>query len=537
MGGVVSVGESAALNISLKGVIGRASTAYHQRVLGGENDADRLKQKRLGQFFTPDEMGERVARGLIDGYALTDGRISIVDPFCGDGRLLRWTAEAAIAKWGTDLKHIDLRGYEIDPVWAEVACERLQEWKEKLGYANLLISVTIRNADFLTEVGSSFTPADLCITNPPWLQIPTGARADSAYRDYGKLLGAMFPESVAVGGFRGVHVNLARVGAVAALKSVTSTGSVAVIIPSSLLSDVASQGFRGLLFRDFEVTTVERYPAAMKIFTGIDYDVAYFIANRSSEGRALRLVANRPSGVKGEQYLSLPDQKEFFGPSLRIADFETRRGFELFNALSHFPPIGDHPGVRVFREIDETRISEKFDESAPVQFVKGRNIARFSTPRELPRISLDGQRKFPGLLSEKIVWRDVSRRSQVRRVHATLVGSGVVAGNSLGCLQTEDHGGGALRYYLGLLNSMPAEFQVLGNGTANHVSVGAVKALRFPIYDGSNLKHQKIVSLVGERLISSSSHLEEEIDLLVVDVLGLRNEDLDEMYLALRRNA
>lgn len=529
--------ESECLDVSFKEDFERVSVAYHKKVLDDGRDASQLKQKRLGQFFTPNEMGELIARGLVADFALTKGRVSIVDPFCGDGRLLQFAAAAAIEKWGANLKCIDLRGYEIDPVWAGKARERLREWSDDLGQGAPLLSITIENADFLCEFGSDFEPADLCITNPPWLQIPTGARADAAYRNYGVLLESVFQESISVGGFRGVNINLARVGAVAALKSVTDSGMVAAVIPSSLLSDVASQGFRKLLFKDFEVARVERYPAVMKVFEGIDFDVAFFIGNRVFEGRPLHLVANRPSGKRVEQYLSLDDQERFFGPLLRIADFETRRGFELLDAFEKCPPVGEHPGIRVFREIDETRISEKFDEAAPLQFVKGRNIARFSVAEDLPRIALDGRRKFPGLVSEKIVWRDVSRRSQEHRLQAAIVGPGIIAGNSLGCLQAEDGDSDALRYYLGLLNSVLAEFQVLGIGTANHVSVGTVKALRFPVYDGSNPRHQRIVSLVRERINSGPSRLEEEIDLLAVDVMGFTDADLNEMYLALSRNA
>ena len=103
----------------------------------------------------------------------------------------------------------------------------------------------------------------------------------------------------------------------------------------------------------------------------------------------------------------------------------------------------------------------------------------------------------PSALGEKVVWRDVSRVSQKKRVKATLLGPGYVAGNSLGVATCSDPK--RLRALLGVMNSSIFEFMARTVLTTNHVSAGMLKRVPYPNLNGSIL--DELASAVDKVLV------------------------------------
>ena len=82
------------------------------------------------------------------------------------------------------------------------------------------------------------------------------------------------------------------------------------------------------------------------------------------------------------------------------------------------------------------------------------------------------------------MWRDISRPSQKRRIHASLLPPGPVTGNSVSVAYFRDGDLPRLLTLLGLVSSMPFELQVRSLLMTNHVSLSVMRAGRLPILDG-----------------------------------------------------
>ena len=129
-----------------------------------------------------------------------------------------------------------------------------------------------------------------------------------------------------------------------------------------------------------------------------------------------------------------------------------------FPELDHYAT--DEPdGLWMGRELDETGYKSFVGPNGNIPFVKGRNISRYSTPSDFEDFIKDGAREIPqSAFHARIVWRDVSRRSQIRRMIATLLPAGCVTGNSLQVGYFKDDNLERLHALLGILNSLPFEF-------------------------------------------------------------------------------
>jgi len=117
---------------------------------------------RTGAWYTPAHLVERLVSAALTGFQPSTGAARIVDPACGDGRLL-----AAVAERLTLAGHrVDIVGCEIDP--AAIAEARL-----RLGP-----DATLIEGDAL---GHHWTPGsfDLVIGNPPFSS-PLSRRGPSA---------------------------------------------------------------------------------------------------------------------------------------------------------------------------------------------------------------------------------------------------------------------------------------------------------------------------------------------------------------------
>ena len=162
----------------------------------------------------------------------------------------------------------------------------------------------------------------------------------------------------------------------------------------------------------------------------------------------------------------------------------------LGQLMSHLPKFRDleddqhdgHEGpLWAGRELDETRIGQHLNDVAGPMFVKGRMVQRFEVVEEPEaRVSKPGWNPPPSVGYERIVWRDISRSSQSRRMIATLVPPGWVAGNSLGVAYFKDGDGDRLRLLLGLLNSLAFEVQLRAKLATGHVTLASLRKVHIP---------------------------------------------------------
>ena len=172
-------------------------------------------------------------------------------------------------------------------------------------------------------------------------------------------------------------------------------------------------------------------------------------------------------------------------------------------------------GLSFTRELDETRVKEKLLPTGRIEFAKGYMVDRYSFTSD--HLFLNEEIVVPPTSSftSKIVWRDVSRDSQVRRIKATLLTSGFICGNSLGVVYGDEATLSSLKMLLAIMNSMIFEYQARSMLVSNHVSAGIVKQIRVP----RPCVDMNIVELVDKQL--AGQDVEDSIELAVAHLYNL----------------
>lgn len=443
-----------------------------------------IEDRLTGRFYTP----LPVAKELIRSSGVVGCPETICDPFCGDGRLvvawMRYLAE-----------HFDLQRLKRVSLWDFDGCavERAR--------CNVRAELRRLGADWVVidaRVGDTFSQHlsekfDLVVTNPPWEQLKPDARdlvaEASRYRaeiqSYGAHLRMLYPSASSsrqrsIGGYT---VNLARAGALAAAKLTNNNGILQIVLPLTILSDQVSHNFRAEFFSNVRIINLDVYPAEAKLFVGVDQSFVALTARggESSSNFTIRRFNADVSTLDQREHtlksLEAPLPLAVGGAQIEITEWLRREHLEMSYLESEL-----NYGLKLGRELDETRIGEAFTcPSRGVPFVKGRNISRFGNlPEDLPSVD-PALRKIPTSSSHRrVAWRDVSRPSQKRRVHACIIPSGFVTGNSVGIARFSSPKPDLLETLMAVMNSFVFELQVRSALGTNHVSQGVIRKCVIP---------------------------------------------------------
>ena len=463
-----------------------------------------LLQRATGRFYTSETIGRALARGVFAAWSPPYGQavITVIDPFCGDGRLVAWALEEAnalgisptewrVALWDTDADAVAQATLRLTEV-----CQRLQ------------LACEIR-----AEVHDTFLTApirteryDVCVTNPPWEVLKPDSRETSsmsakdkaaytdALRAKDRELTGLYTNSVPTKRFSGWGLNLARCGVEVSLKLTATGGVCGIVSPASLFADQTSQPLRKWLFSEAALHAVHHFPAEMKEFEGVDQPCANVI-----------LLRGAPAAV-GPYLLDYRASAEFERveiPSDVWANVRARGGvlpmqfgvslMALSTWLESLPLLGDlegagPTGLWAGRELDETGYQEYLCDAGEFAFVKGKMVTRFALSDEPKRFVMASGPRVPSTASMlRLGWRDVARQSQKRRMHAALIPAGHVTGNSLSVAFFRDGAPDRLIALLAIFNSLVFEAQARMLLATAHVSLGAVRQVRVPSLDSRAL--------------------------------------------------
>ncbi|WP_425987722.1 hypothetical protein [Afipia sp. DC4300-2b1] len=467
-----------------------------------------LAERVAGRFYTPDILATDLARRLVEALIKSSRTfelsrvLRVCDPFCGDGRLVSafFAAVSERPELFSRRWVVTLRDIEADA--ARAAGRRLKEFSRALGL----------EAEVRVSVGDSFSqgsPAlhDVVVTNPPWELLKPDSRelaqlsekAKAAHRrslrELCDVLDARFPNARANNAWGGWGTNLARCGWELALRSCFPGGVLGIVLPSTIMADQASANMRRSVFGRSTLVDLATYPPEARLFSRVDQPVvvATFVVTPPAFGIDAKIrTFNLERSIQKEGQLKLSESQ------LSAQDYALPVSFapdsaELIAGLSSFPRFSDLEGgngsnLWAGRELDETRILEKTVPGHRYPFIKGRMIHRHQVS-ELPRLSVRASlvKGFHSIAFERIVWRDVARSSQGRRMIGAIIPPGWVAGNSLHVTYFRDGDPQRLRALYAVLSSLIFEFQVRSRLATGHMSLGIVRLARVPLLSGRTL--------------------------------------------------
>jgi Alw26I/Eco31I/Esp3I family type II restriction m6 adenine DNA methyltransferase len=453
--------------------------------------------RTTGHFYTHPTIGRYLARALwtelVPGLQNSE-TVSLLDPFAGDGRLALWLLECALAAGRVDLSW-NITLWDLDGAGLEIAKSQFSELRRQ--HRTVRIELATRTQDTFREALNHADRYDVVVTNPPWDLLKPDRRelsilderARAAYisslRRYEEILRRQYPLSRPTRRFAGWGTQLSRVGVEVCLRLIKPGGTIGLVTPSSLLADDSTVTLRRRLIAGLSLKEVGFFPAEAKLFGAADIASATLLL-RAIEPGAIRPILRRfdSSGKSASiRVLSLDSLKlEQNGYSIPIAFGGNLAGFEkIAGSLPTFRDLETRGDFWAGRELDETNITTKLAENGLGLFIKGRMIQRLSVTEEPTAfVREDAIRRPPSIAYPRIAWRDVSRPNQKRRLIATLIPSGWIAGNSLGIAYFRDKDDFRLRVLLGLMLSFPFEYQLRGVLSTGHVSLSALRKVRIP---------------------------------------------------------
>ncbi len=495
-----------------------------------------LFKKASGKFYTPIWMAQLLADRLLNNFVPTTKVVRVVDPFCGDGRLLVAIAERIAISATLRASDWCFELWEKDE---ESVAQATVALSETLRSAKLKARVHARRWDTLLDSTDRFTQFHLVVTNPPWEVLKPDSRelrelsngnsreVVDEIRAYDKALAAHLPYSQPTKKLYGWGTNLSRCGLEIAVKLLAQDGSCGIVLPSSILADQVSVALRKWLLQQTEIVSIDYFPAEAKPFDQVDQASVVMTLRREETPRAFRPLVARYSRtrklIKSEELMLSANELEALG--FRVPVELSSDEFALLRKLSQLRPLFDfgvsHGGTLwMGRELDETSYRSFLSSEGKFAFLKGRGITRFSSLGPLKEFVRQGAREIPASAHfHRVAWRDVSRRTQARRMLATIIPPGVVTGNSLHVAYFVDDDQTRLLALLGVLNSLAFEFQLSSALGTGHVSLGSVRGVRVP--DLNDTTFVRTLARLVQRVLAGESDAELEIEVVMAEAYSL----------------
>ena len=498
------------------------------------NDEAHFVKRATGRYYTGELLGRRLAQQVamtFHGAHPSAHSIAVIDPFGGDGRLIDWLIQEWIDLGFPDVTW-DITIWDIDDIGFKDARERLKALTKRYGIKQRCMFKTL---DAFSEALKKCATFDLVLTNPPWellkpdrreLEILTPAQKAkyiNQMRAYDDWLREHYPLSQPKRKFAGWGTNLSRVGFETSMSLAREGGVVGAVLPASFLADDQSTELRTHLLTQHTVHSAAYYPAEAKLYGSVDVaSIAVTLTLRGKPTRSLIVGRYDTNTCRLEQSSIRLDPKALSKVDYVMPISFGAKSLSLINELAQrFPTWVDlesnaPDSLWAGREIDETGIAQWLQPSCgsgPL-FIKGRMISRYTTI-ERPSQSVEKLGWTPPLstMARRIAWRDVSRPSQKRRMIATLIDAGCVAGNSLGVAYFKNHSETPLLALLGLMNSTCFEFQLRAHLATGHISLSSLRKVAVPSL--AQLRQESRLALLVSEAISSADYIASKVDAYV----------------------
>lgn len=490
-------------------------------------------QKLLGKFYTDFKIAESIAEAIKENYIIDAFArdIKIIDPFCGDGRLIVALLSRLLA---TDLfskRNIQISIWDIDPAAVKSASECVRSFCLK---NDICCNLDAKVADAFVEYKRVQAQYDICVTNPPWSLLKpqkifhknnnedTLREYRNVIEQYDAYMKEEFKISQPSSKFGKWGTNLARCGTEVALHLTKHSGICGVVSPASLLNDQVSNKLRCWIFERFQIINISYYPAELKLYGSADISSITLVMKHGETDQSLdvKIYDSR------DHYQHQKIEKAVFQYIKRNQyTIPLQTGIDsvpVMMYLEQLPSSQDYCnqcGLSFTRELDETRVEEKLSVNGQIEFAKGRMVDRYEFHGDGLYLNESIVNAPPSAHADKIVWRDVSRDTQKRRIKATLLPSGFICGNSLGVIYGAEEKLPYLKMLLVIMNSMIYEYQARGMLVSNHVSAGIMKRIHVPCPQIDN----EVIALVDKQL--NGGHVEIELELAAAKLYKISIEN------------
>lgn len=502
-----------------------------------------LLERALGKFYTP----KFIVNSLIEQLSIDDFEgqtLRIIDPFCGDGRLI--VKFLQVFKKEITNKSIEIHIWDIDNEALNVATENIQNHVLENEFLASVIA-TCQNSFFSLNDNLEGT-FDLCLTNPPWEVIKPDRRelehlSEEKSREYiyelkklDEVLTDKFPTSQPKIKFAGWGMNLARLGVEVSLRLLKANGKAAIVSPATLFGDKQSTKLREWIFSNYSVDSITSYSAETKLFNKVDQEIVSFVVTKNvlskgqtrllHYGKGLELIDFGKLLLKFEQL----SENDFCPPN-----FYGLIGIDILKQIEHQPRLISLSNGSLWtgRELDETRHRKLLNEvKEGIPFIKGRMVGRYLLKEDSTfYVSKENISELPKSINYfRIVWRDVSRYSQKRRMIATIIPPQQVTGNSLNIAYFKaDNSLKKLKALLVIMNSLVFELQVRSMLSTSHMSLGTVRMARIPDLNNEELVNS--LSGIADKLLKGNDWLEIEAERLVCKAYEIDSKNVEKLII------
>lgn len=481
--------------------------------------------KLLGKYYTDCS----VATDLVDTIAQhinnSDGTdLKIIDPFCGDGRLIllllkNMVNSGKISQW----RKILITLWEIDHDVLEIARKSISEYCQAY---SVNYELNLKNCDAFVKYGNVESHYDVCVTNPPWCLLKPQKTIDNSdvemYRNileqYDMYIKEILPISQPSSKFGKWGTNLARCGIEVALRLIDGKGICGIVSPASLFNDQVSMKLREWIFNNFNMLKLCYYPAELKLYGKADIASVTAIFKRGLQNNRVTIHTYDDLKEYKEEFLGTTELKFIQNHNYAIPLKTGMDSIGVIMRLEKLPSVKEYcekVGLSFTRELDETRIKEKLTSNGNFKFAKGYMIDRYTFKDDNLYLNEELVSVPTTANLYKLVWRDVSRDSQVRRIKAVILPPGYVCGNSLGVIVGHKEQLPYMKTLLAMMNSIIFEYQARSMLVSNHVSAGIIKKIKIPSLTINN----ELLDLVDSQLKGDNKN--QELELLVTKLYGI----------------
>jgi Alw26I/Eco31I/Esp3I family type II restriction m6 adenine DNA methyltransferase len=470
----------------------------HKNNSGLEKEGPKsLISRATGRFYTHELVGKHLVNSLLSVFKNnTIPEINIIDPFCGDGRLIVWLIQGFAENELRRYQRINVTLWDCDENALKRAKNHVGQVANKF---RLKIYIKAIKANTFILAQQHLGQYHIVITNPPWEILKPDQRElknlnsndklkyIEGLRELDEILMALYPISKPRLKFSGWGTNLARCGTEVALRITSSNGVCGLVSPASLLADQSSEQLRSWIFSNYTIHDLAYYPSEARLFDYVDQPSITLVAtpghvrelsptlviyNKEQKIRSKRVFHINSKQLKESGFV-IPIQ---FGPDI----------IKLFLKWRKFPTLADLEkddlhGFWAGRELDETGYKRFLADDGDYLFIKGRMIKRFGVIEEPTKFVKRGGPRIPVSANYwRLVWRDVSRPSQKRRLQGMLIPPGWVCGNSLNVAYFKNDDFDRLKALLAIFSSLIFEIQVRAYLSTSHISLGSVRKVKIP---------------------------------------------------------